>query len=242
MTIGRLSHVLLRVENLQRAVGAYRDAGFTCEYGSRESKAHNAFIRFADGPFLELFKRPRLSRLALGIAHVLLGPQSAARFKRWGELGEGPCDYAIEIDDFDLGNAVTRIRKQGLGISNPHTFRRRRNDGIRLKWQLAFPDDLDLPFLMGRYEPENVVASGGTVHTSGAHMLSQLTIQHPHAEGYRRRLAVLVGGDEALHNIRVEDGPDFALDKLEMRGANMPSESLRHAAIIASGRATADPK
>lgn len=49
----KLSHVILKVEQLDKAVQEYREKGFVVEYG-KEKNPINALIYFSKGPYIEL--------------------------------------------------------------------------------------------------------------------------------------------------------------------------------------------
>ena len=52
----KLSHIILKVNDLDQAVQTYRDKGFAVEYG-KTKKPYNALIYFSKGPYLELLAR-----------------------------------------------------------------------------------------------------------------------------------------------------------------------------------------
>ena len=52
----KLSHIILKVNDLDQAVKMYREKGFAVEYGKTKNP-YNALIYFSKGPYLELLAR-----------------------------------------------------------------------------------------------------------------------------------------------------------------------------------------
>ncbi|MEN0060635.1 MAG: VOC family protein [Myxococcota bacterium] len=144
-------HVLMRVENLGEAIRQAIDAGFRVLPGSPGPDPRNGLIHLADGWFLELFPRPRLSawvRVPLEIALRWWRPEVVARFDQWTR-GEAPAvvDWAIDVDDVEAAHARLGDVPCGKSIS----LSRKQVDGSMTRWRLAAPRDPRLPFLMGPY-------------------------------------------------------------------------------------------
>lgn len=66
----KLSHVILKVKKLDKAVQEYREKGFAVEYG-REKNPINALIYFSKGPYIELLDGSRMPGAAKGIMRLL---------------------------------------------------------------------------------------------------------------------------------------------------------------------------
>lgn len=52
-----ISHVLYKVNDLNKSVNEFINKGFHVEFGSK-NRPHNALIYFSDGPYIELIKAP----------------------------------------------------------------------------------------------------------------------------------------------------------------------------------------
>ena len=123
--------------------------GFAVEYG-RVKRPYNALIYFSSGPYLELLARtgmpPLLGRL------LALSPRGGAarRFLSWDRGPEGLCGLCLEGDASELEEGTTLLNGKGLRLKpkrvDPH--------GRELRYEVFFPDDVDLPFLMSHFSTE----------------------------------------------------------------------------------------
>ena len=145
----QLGHVIYKVKDLSRAVADFEARGFAVEYG-RVKRPYNALIYFSSGPYLELLARtgmpPLLGRL------LALGPRGGAarRFLSWDRGPEGLCGLCLEGDASELEEGTTLLNGKGLRLKpkrvDPH--------GRELRYEVFFPDDVDLPFLMSHFSTE----------------------------------------------------------------------------------------
>lgn len=145
----QLGHVIYKVKDLSRAVADFEARGFAVEYG-RVKRPYNALIYFSSGPYLELLARtgmpPLLGRL------LALGPRGGAarRFLSWDRGSEGLCGLCLEGDASKLEKGMTLLNGKGLRLKpkrvDPH--------GRELCYEVFFPDDVDLPFLMSHFSTE----------------------------------------------------------------------------------------
>ena len=145
----QLGHVIYKVKDLSRAVADFETRGFAVEYGTVK-RPYNALIYFSSGPYLELLARtgmpPLLGRL------LALGPRrgAARRFLSWDRDPEGVCGLCLEGDVSELEEGRTLLSGKGLRLKpkrvDPH--------GRELRYEVFFPDDVDLPFLMSHFSTE----------------------------------------------------------------------------------------
>ena len=144
MIIG-IDHVLIAVENLDKARDLYLRLGFEVLYGGKHELAgtHNAVIPLADGSYLELVgvTDPTLARQFPFSRQVLEALERANRF----------ATFALETNDY--GRDVQAIRDRGLAISKAAPGERLRPDGERVSWWTAHPEDPRLPFLIQDLTP-----------------------------------------------------------------------------------------
>ena len=180
------SHVLVRVGNLARAVATYEAAGFTVQLGSDPNRAHNALIHFREGPFLELFD-PVPADADPDEFHARVPPRVGA----WVHA-RGLCDHALE------GSASMKTILAGLaadGIETAPAFEAERTgtDGVTLRWSLALPSRLDLPFVMSPYEPAPAIPESDRRHANGLLRLGTLEIESPAPSELAERLAAMLG-------------------------------------------------
>jgi hypothetical protein len=62
-------------------------------------------------------------------------------------------DYALSVGV--LPELIETVQERGLGMDGPFNGSRLRPDGERLEWQLAFPQTLDLPFIIADLTPHS---------------------------------------------------------------------------------------
>ncbi|MEM1143331.1 MAG: VOC family protein [Pseudomonadota bacterium] len=238
----RLSHILIRVSDLSSAVADYRAAGFTVTLGADPASAHNAMIYFEDGAFLELFTPPKTSRLTLIAASVLLGKAAAARFRLWTQPGEGFVEYAFESVSPKLAAEVVRLRAAGVRTSRALSRARQRLDNRKVRWQLSFPDNLELPFVMSAYDPPDEQSESARVHANGAKKIVGLHIEHPQPQDLGEELQRFIGGHPSDHGISLSQGGRYMIDRVTIAGLQEPVDAskMHGAKILPYLRATAD--
>lgn len=181
-----IDHIVIGVANLDQAIADYETLGFTVSPGGNHDNgvSHNALIHLADGTFLELFAfRPvwrsyllrLMDRLAL-LNHRKKNPEYGflGRFTKCLQGKEGFMDFAIRAACFS--EEIKRMQAEGLPLSMPKAMARQRPDGLTLQWQLAFPNDLALPFVMSPYHPPQTVEPAAIRHANGALGVYSLTM------------------------------------------------------------------
>jgi catechol 2,3-dioxygenase-like lactoylglutathione lyase family enzyme len=179
-----LDHVVIGVNDLDRAVADYQSLGFTVYPGGvhHGGVSHNALIVFEDGSYFEI------------IAY-----REAAPANRWWHVlttaGEGIVDFAVlpENTEKDLGAA----RARGLNLEGPTPGGRLRLDGVRLDWQIVRPATTDLPFWCGDVTPRHLRVPEGAIrhHANGVTGISRVRILVSDGVTSTERYRALVGPD-----------------------------------------------
>ncbi|MFC9249798.1 VOC family protein [Amycolatopsis thailandensis] len=190
----RCSHVLCRVEDIGSTVSSFTDLGFSMEWGSVPGKAHNAFIWFAEGPFIEFFEFPSsLERLRWPVS-AAFGRGMGDRLAKWAADGDGWRDVALETEDTDLTDTRARLKAGGLVVSRRFRNSRTRPDGRRVRYQLVAPSPAALPFVVSAYDPpqrpEAITHANGATGVTAVHF----GLRPEHLPDYDR----LVGPDPWL--------------------------------------------
>lgn len=164
-----IDHIVIAVQDLERAVNDYEGAGFTVTPGGEHSNGvtHNALVAFADGTYFEL------------IAWKRSGASGKADWWRRLQAGEGFVDYALRTDDLDA--EVNRLRDAGLDVPDPESGGRLRPDGLRVEWRnLRFGpgSSPSLPFYCHSTNDRSLrVPSGGAAeHLNGVRGITGVTI------------------------------------------------------------------
>jgi catechol 2,3-dioxygenase-like lactoylglutathione lyase family enzyme len=227
-----LDHVVIAVNDLDRAVVNYRSLGFTVYPGGvhHGGVSHNALVVFADGAYFEI------------IAY-----REAAPANRWWRVlttaGEGIVDFAglPENTEQDLHAA----RARGLDVEGPTPGGRLRLDGVRLDWQIVRPATTDLPFWCGDVTPRELRVPEGSIrqHPNGVTGISRVRIVVADLAASIARFKALVGpeavsADNGIPRIALKGtvfeliGPDDddARRYLAARGEGVLSLALRGSA------------
>jgi catechol 2,3-dioxygenase-like lactoylglutathione lyase family enzyme len=145
-----LDHVVIAVDDLDRAVADYQSLGFTVYPGGvhHGGVSHNALVVLADGAYFEI------------IAY-----RQAAPDNRWWQVltgaGEGIVDFAVLPENTEHDFQAARAR--GLDIERPMPGGRLRLDGVRLDWQIVRPATTDLPFWCGDVTPRELRVPEGAI-------------------------------------------------------------------------------
>lgn len=141
-----IDHVLVAVQDLERASQVYQQLGFQVLPGGKHPSlgTHNALVPLADGFYLELiavWDRELAERQVPFVVSALARDNRLARF-------------VLESDDLDADVAAMRAR--GFEISDPTQGERERPDGQRVAWKAAFPRDWRLPFIIQDITPREL--------------------------------------------------------------------------------------
>lgn len=147
MIIG-LDHILIAVEDLEKAMETYRHMGFQVLVGGEHPTVgtHNALVALSDGCYLELIgvKKPELAQ------QFPFGQQVLEALARPNRL----VGFALESGDYN--NDVQAIRDRGLEVTKAPPGGRVRPDGQQVSWRTAHPDNARLPFLIQDLTPRGL--------------------------------------------------------------------------------------
>jgi hypothetical protein len=149
----QLSHVLYRVKDLHIAVNKLQQAGFIVEYGTYPDKAYNALIWFEKGVFIEIYHDSGLPAYIQWIMKIFGYQSVLKRIKQWENVEEGWCEWSLESVLKNLNSEKQFFKSGNIGFKF-HKAKRKDADGIKLRWELLMPDDIDFPFLMSAYTPD----------------------------------------------------------------------------------------
>ena len=159
-----IDHLVIMFKDLEPAIAAYRDLGFTLVPGGEHpTGTHNAIVAFADGAYLELiaFKRPN-------------------DLHRWwdaAQAGGGFIDFCMATDD--LPAAIQAFRAANVNMSDPVSGMRVRPDGYRLAWLIASapkPFAFQAPFLIQDQTPREERIGKETRHANGVTGVAGITV------------------------------------------------------------------
>lgn len=194
-----LDHVVIAVNDLDRAVLDYQSLGFTVYPGGvhHGGVSHNALVVFADGAYFEI------------IAY-----REAAPANRWWRVlttaGEGIVDFAVLPENTETDLRAARAR--GLDVEGPTPGGRLRPDGVRLDWQIVRPATTDLPFWCGDVTPRELRVPEGAIrdHANGVTGISAVRILVADLAASIARFKALVGPEA----VSVDNGiPRISINK-----------------------------
>jgi hypothetical protein len=159
-----IDHLVIVVNDLQRACKDYEQLGFTVVPGGRHPVgSHNALISFADGSYIELIAFYR----------------DALEHRWWAPLqkGERFVDFCLQTDDLEGDTA--KLRASGVTINAPVPWSRTRPDGYELKWLLSLATGNHrgvAPFLIQDLTPREERVPRQFEHANGATGIERATI------------------------------------------------------------------
>jgi catechol 2,3-dioxygenase-like lactoylglutathione lyase family enzyme len=209
-----LDHVVIAVDDLDRAVTDYQSLGFTVYPGGvhHGGVSHNALVVLADGAYFEI------------IAYRQAAPEN-----RWWQVlttaGEGIVDFAVlpESTERDVRDA----RARGLDVEGPMPGGRLRLDGVRLDWQIVRPATTDLPFWCGDVTPRALRVPEGAIRQHANGVTGIATVRIVVAD-----LAVSIARFRALAGPEAVN-VDNAIPRIELKGTvfeliGPDNDDLRH--------------
>lgn len=155
----KIGHILIRVNDLSKAVKDFEEMGFTVIYGSNKKRARNAMIYFQDGSFLELFcvSKNKLVKKMLRFFIKIFKPFGFPIFSRYLmylEDGEGLTDWALDCVPSNDYDSIVKYIETYMNLSKTKTMKRKEEDGVVVSWKMTVPKDSQYPFFMSSYFPE----------------------------------------------------------------------------------------
>jgi hypothetical protein len=212
-----IDHLPIMFKELESAIIAYRELGFTVAPGGEHPVGtHNALVAFADGSYLELiaFKRPN----------------DQHRWWNVAQAGGGFIDFCMATDD--LTADIQAFRDAGVKMSDPVAGSRVRPDGYRLSWVAASapkPFVFQAPFLIQDHTPREERIGRQTSHPNGVTGLASITVATDDVARLRGWWSPVLGqpgveierGDIDAAGVRFMAGP-HALDFVSPRNSASP--------------------
>ena len=188
----RLDHLVILVQDLERAIEDYGHLGFRVTPGGEHADGltRNALVPLRDATYLEL---------------VAFVDSEDGRDNVWGWRGslprEGLVDYCAASED--LRGDIERLRGLGFEVEDLGEGGRRLPDGEEVRWRSASicQEGRALPFLIEDVTPRARRVPGGPAgdHPNGATGIARLKISAPDPDKAREDLAALTDApSEAL--------------------------------------------
>lgn len=159
----KVSHILYKVHDLDKAVKEWRDKGFVVEYG-KEKNPYNALIYFSKGPYLELFQNSGMPGFIKGLLRVFGKGAMVNRMNHWEQAEEGLVGVAIENYEDNLDKELRILTENNQKYFSTRS-KRLDTKGNHLKFTVAFPDEMKIPFFMTYFnidpKPKNFIHPNG---------------------------------------------------------------------------------
>lgn len=159
----KLSHVLYKVNDLNKSVKDFKDQGFHVEYGSKYHP-HNALIYFSEGPYIELLEKAPISLFQKFILKIIGKGYLADRFNSWENSAPGFFEICFENYHDDFHHEIKVLEKNNQAFFMTKSKRLDPFDRL-LKWKLLFPKEIKIPFLMTYFnmdpKPKNFTHPNG---------------------------------------------------------------------------------
>lgn len=171
----QIDHILIRVENLKEAIIDFEKMGFNIVYGTIPQKTYNAMIYFEDESFIELVDVSKFPKIVKGLGKLGIQKWMSSFYKRifkYATSEEIILDFAIYRSNFSL----LENKRTKKAISSVFKMKRKNHLGDLLRWELASPNNLDLPFIMSDYTPYKYPNNECLKHPNGVVGISRLTL------------------------------------------------------------------
>lgn len=194
----RLDHIVYLVGDLERAQGRAREHGFTVLPGGTHAGGltRNALIGLQDGSYVELleftvpgvgFGAELLGRLGLLSSLLRHRTPLDRRFVPRAPSRSGVIDLAVTVP---AGAPAGEIDGEG-----PVRGRRVRPDGVALEWDMFFPSEPALPFVLRDVTDRalRVPDSEACRHANGIRGVARVVVAADDPDLMCRRLARVTG-------------------------------------------------
>ena len=100
-----ISHVLYKVNDLNKSVNEFIKEGFHVEFGSKKNP-HNALIYFSEGPYIELIKAPPVSKFSKMLLKLMGKQKLVDRFNNWENSKPGYFEICLETYSNNFKNEI----------------------------------------------------------------------------------------------------------------------------------------
>ena len=142
----KLSHILIKVNDLDKAVKDWKDEGFIVEYGKAKNP-YNALIYFKDGAYIELFKFNGLPKIINYLLRIVGKSDFVKKMEFWANHEKGLLSIMLENYENNLDNEIAILKKHGLfGVLSNKT--RKDVNKRKLDFKVFFTNDIYFPDLM----------------------------------------------------------------------------------------------
>lgn len=178
----KVSHIMYRVPDLEKAVEEYRKKGFAVEYGKVKNPI-NALIYFSEGPYIELLAGSQMPAVFKKLFRLFGQGKLVDRLDSYDNHPGGSCGLALENYKTDLESEGEILKKYGYGLFQMNN-RRDDTKGRKLRFKVGAPNDIQIPFFMTYFNIDPKPTA--FVHPNGVVRISHVTF------GTRKELFPLI--------------------------------------------------
>lgn len=150
----KVSHILYKVDDLQKAVQDFRNQGFTVEYGKKKNP-YNALIYFEEGPYIELIYDMNMPILIQRLLRFFGQSQFVESIMSQKKEDEGYIRLAFEAELNEF-KSLRKKYKQWEYRSIVVPVKRKDYHQYLLKCKCIFPYDSKLPFVKSPFETTRI--------------------------------------------------------------------------------------
>lgn len=232
-------HLVLKVNNLSRAIETFSQAGFTVTKGGihKGGYSENALIFFKDGSFIELLAmKEGLKPFLLRLYSRTRGFMRLKYSRKWGlfhrfydralTLPEGLTDFCLLTPD--LKQELERIDMEGLFVTKPMNASRKKPDGTVVRWQMASTLLTELPFLKGPYSPKSAPSAEQSSHANGIEGVKSVTMLALDFKEMVRNLSILLNQNARYAEQSRDTAASFDLGTTEL----LVKKSSEHDSLV----------
>jgi len=151
----KISHLIYKADDLQKAVSAFEDMGFKIEYGKKDDP-YNALIYFEDHTYIEIMQNIHISKV-VGFLLKLFGMRGYLESSlAQNDLPEGFFRFALLMEPSDKKELAGRYKKY-LNVSSFFAPVSRTDiHGHKLKCKCLMPSDCNYPFFNTEFQCEEL--------------------------------------------------------------------------------------
>lgn len=133
-----LDHIIVTVDDLNKAIEDYKSLGFRVMYGGKHASGttHNALIPFSDGAYIEL----------IALTGEEASDTDVEDFSSFFKFGEGAVGYALYTNDLD--EDVSDMKARGVQATAIREGSRELPDGRTIQWRIAHVDNRVFPLFL----------------------------------------------------------------------------------------------
>lgn len=171
----KVSHVIYKVNDLDKSVEEYRKKGFVVEYGKAKNPI-NALIYFSEGPYFELLESTGMPTLLKKMMKLFGKNKFFERMDFWDTHPGGLCGMHLENYSTNLDKEKELLKKYEQKYFEVKAGRKD-TKGRDLKYTCIFPDEMGIPSLMTYFnidpKPKNFI------HPNGVERIAKVSFGTP---------------------------------------------------------------